>query len=48
VVGQINNQTPAIGLAQDKKHVCVTFEKTSISSVANSYSCKKSIKKAYK
>jgi hypothetical protein len=27
MVGQINNQTPTTGLAQDKKHVCMTFEK---------------------
>jgi hypothetical protein len=48
MVGQIKNQALAIGLAQDKKRVCMTFEKTSINSVANFYSCKQSIKEAFK
>jgi hypothetical protein len=48
MVGQINNQAPAIRLAQDKKRACMTLEKTSVSSVANFYSCKQSNKEAYK
>jgi hypothetical protein len=48
MVGEINSQRPTIEFAQDKKCVCMTFEKTSISSVTNSYSCKQSIKEVYK
>ncbi len=48
VIGHANNQALMARLAQDQKHVCVVFEGTLIRSVANSCSCKQSIKEACK
>jgi hypothetical protein len=47
VVRKINNQVFALGFAHEWRHVRATREGTFTRSEVNSYSCKRSAKKAY-
>jgi len=44
LVGQVNNQTPTLGPAHERKRACMIFERTSTRSETNSYLCKQSAK----
>ncbi len=46
MVGQVNNQVPALGPAHEHKHVCMIFEGAHTINEAKSYSCKRSTKEA--